>query len=315
MIEEAELDLLARSLEHATANHSGTALDAALEDLGWYEALSADPRHAVSLLFALQGSHNVTSSALDQVLAEVMGRVGTAVVLPAVGQRTPPGTLGRERLDVRGTGTSGLRYFPTALIVARAGQSDLAFEVEVASLPLHPIAGVDPSLQLTEVKGEVARSTEVGPVDWRGAVALGQLALGHELLGAARHMLLLAREHAVERIQFGQPIAKFQAIRHRLADTLVAVEAAQAMLDGAWRSSTSQEAAMAKATAGRSARLAARHCQQVLAGIGFTTEHPFHRYFRRVLVLEQLLGATRELTRELGSDILERRQLPPLLPL
>jgi alkylation response protein AidB-like acyl-CoA dehydrogenase len=53
----------------------------------------------------------------------------------------------------------------------------------------------------------------------------------------------------------------------------------------------------------------------VLAGIGFTTEHALHRYVRRILVLEQLLGATRSITRELGEDILEHRRLPALLPL
>ena len=55
---------------------------------------------------------------------------------------------------------------------------------------------------------------------------------------------------------------------------------------------------MAKALAGRGARTAARHCQQVLAGIGFTTEHEFHRYVRRVIVLDQLFGTSRSLTRE-----------------
>ena len=67
--------------------------------------------------------------------------------------------------------------------------------------------------------------------------------------------------------------------------------------------------------AGREARTAARHCQQVLAGIGFTTEHPFHRYVRRVLVLDELFGTSRALTRALGEDLLATRQLPPLLPL
>ena len=59
----------------------------------------------------------------------------------------------------------------------------------------------------------------------------------------------------------------------------------------------------------------ARHCQQVLAGIGFTTEHPLHRYVRRVLVLDQLLGDARSLTRRLGEDLLARRSLPSILPL
>jgi alkylation response protein AidB-like acyl-CoA dehydrogenase len=72
---------------------------------------------------------------------------------------------------------------------------------------------------------------------------------------------------------------------------------------------------MAKATAGRSARAAARHCQQVLAGIGFTKEHELHRYVRRVLVLDQLFGSHTTVTRRLGEDLLATRTLPPLLPL
>ena len=60
-------------------------------------------------------------------------------------------------------------------------------------------------------------------------------------------MLELAREHAVERVQFGQPIGRFQAVRHRLADTLVVIETAAAMLDAAWLDQSPQTAAMAKA--------------------------------------------------------------------
>ena len=55
-------------------------------------------------------------------------------------------------------------------------------------------------------------------------------------------------------IQFGRPISDFQAVRHRLADTLVAIEAAHAMLEAAWRDQSADTAAMAKALAGRGAR-------------------------------------------------------------
>ena len=72
---------------------------------------------------------------------------------------------------------------------------------------------------------------------------------------------------------------------------------------------------MAKAFAGRSARTVARHCQQVLAGIGFTTEHPLHRSVRRTLVLDQLLGAGSDLTRRLGADVLQQATLPTAFPL
>jgi alkylation response protein AidB-like acyl-CoA dehydrogenase len=128
-------------------------------------------------------------------------------------------------------------------------------------------------------------------------------------------MLELARGHALERVQFGQPIAGFQAVRHRLADTLVAIEAADAAIGSAWDEGSPPAAATAKALAGRSARTAMRHCQQVLAGIGFTTEHDFHLYVRRVLVFDELFGTARALTRNQGRELLSRRQLPALPPL
>lgn len=315
MIDGDDLKLFAGSLRHATESHSGPGLDAALEELGWQEALVAGTRAAVSLLFEFQGAANTVSSALDQVLTTALGHQAATVVLPALGQWTAPGTLDGGRLAVRGLGTAGLRDRETALIVARTGESHVAVEVETASLTRRTVGGIDPSLGLSEVTAQAGGARELGPADWRPAIALGQLALGHEMVGASRRMLELAREHARERIQFGRPIATFQAVRHRLAETLVAIEAAAAMLDAAWLDHVPQTAGMAKAAAGRGARTAARHCQQVLAGIGFTTEHPFHRYVRRIMVLEQLLGATRSLDRELGGEILTRGQLPALLPL
>ena len=315
MIGGEDRALLERSLRHATETSTGAALDAALDELGWRDALSVDARAAVALLFGLQGAANARSSTLDLVLAHALGREAEAVVLPVVGRWEAPGELEAGRTEVRGAATARLAERDTALIVARAGDSHVAVEAETAALLRRPIIGIDPTLGLAEVSGEVAGARDLGPVDWRTAVALGQLALSHELVGAAGRMLDLAREHALERIQFGRPIATFQAVRHRLAETLVAIEAADALLDAAWLDRSPQAAAMAKAAAGRAARAAARHCQQVLAGIGFTTEHPLHRYVKRVIVLEQLLGSTRGLTRELGADILERRRLPALLPL
>ncbi len=164
-----------------------------------------------------------------------------------------------------------------------------------------------------EISGHIAG--DGSPVTWNEAVRIAHLALGHELVGASRRMLELAREHALAREQFGRPISQFQAVRHRLAETHVAIEAADAMLDAAWIDQSPDSAAMAKALAGRGARTAAKHCQQVLAGIGFTTEHDLHHYIRRVLVLDELFGSARTLTSALGRDVLTRGQLPALLPL
>jgi alkylation response protein AidB-like acyl-CoA dehydrogenase len=133
-------------------------------------------------------------------------------------------------------------------------------------------------------------------------------------VGAARAMLELARRHALDRVQFGRPISAFQAVRHRLADAFVSTEAAAALLDEAWQD-PAVYGAMGKAFAGRQARLVATQAQQVLAGIGFTAEHPFHHYVRRVLVLDQLLGAGSELTRGLGAAVLQTGDLPREFPL
>ncbi len=203
-------------------------------------------------------------------------------------------------------------------MIASTGHGDRAFVVPITSLAFDPVGGIDPRCGLSQVAGaDIESATDVGStaVNWHSAVALARLAIAHELVGASQTMLELAREHALGRVQFGRPISSFQAIRHRLAETRVAVDMAEAMLDAAWLDTTENTAAMAKAVAGRQARVAARHCQQVLAGIGFATEHPLHLYVRRTLLLDGLFGTAVSLTRALGEQIMSVGQLPPLLPL
>ncbi|MEU6541213.1 acyl-CoA dehydrogenase family protein [Streptomyces sp. NPDC047000] len=138
-------------------------------------------------------------------------------------------------------------------------------------------------------------------------------ALGWWLLGTGRAMLSLARLHVLDRHQFGRPLASFQALRHRLAETYVALEGAEAALTAAGDDDTS--ALLAKAAAGRAALTAARHCQQALGGIGFTAEHDLHRHLTRALALDGLLGSTRDLTREAGALLLREGRTVRLVDL
>ncbi len=137
-------------------------------------------------------------------------------------------------------------------------------------------------------------------------LAAGRRALGWWLAGISRAMLSLARRHALDRVQFGRPVAGFQAIRHRLAETLVAIEGAEATLQLTVTEPDQLAALLAKAAAGQAASTAARHCQQVLGGIGFTAEHALQQHVKRALLLDGLLGSTRELTREAGTVLRER---------
>ncbi len=229
-------------------------------------------------LFATSVEAAMTSGSVDVVLEEL----GWA---DALGE--DPQTAIAVLFELQG------RACATSVALERV-LGDVAFEARVVA------GGIDPGARVVELVGDAPAA----------AVRLARLALSHELIGASRAMLELARTHALERIQFGVPIASFQAVRHRLAETLVAIETAQAAVDAAWLDDASHHAAIAKAVAGRSARTTAKHCQQVLAGIGFTMEHPFHRYFRRVLVLDEQFGSARVLTQELGEQILATGVLP-----
>jgi hypothetical protein len=337
-------ELFERSLRHATEHHTGAALDAALEELGWSEALEAEPRAAVAGLFEAQGATTATSGALDQLLAAALvgplpasvPGAAASVVLPPIDRWDAPGVVDGARLRVEGLALAGIAHADHALVAISAAPG--LIRLPVADLDLRPITGLDPDLGLVAVTARVdlddltsdpSTAAEPATGDWDTAVARGQLALAHELVGVSRTMLELARTHALDRVQFDRPISSFQAVRHRLAEALVAIETADAMVDGAWTAGAWNDgartagadrdaaltAAMAKAVAGRAARVTARHAQQVLAGIGFTTEHPFHRSLRRVLVLDGLLGTTATLTRALGTDVADRRALPALPPL
>ena len=193
----------------------------------------------------------------------------------------------------------------------------VAVTVPTVGLDLRSIEGMDPTSSLVEVRGQGIDTAElavVAALNWAAAVARVRVALAHELVGVARQMLELARTHALERIQFGVPISSFQAVRHRLAETLVAVETAEALIDAAWLE-TDRHRDHGQGDGGARLAPCPGHCQQVLAGIGFTTEHDFQRYFRRVRVLDGLFGSSTSLTRSLGDELIASRQLPPLLPL
>jgi hypothetical protein len=146
-------------------------------------------------------------------------------------------------------------------------------------------------------------------------VAEARRAVAWWLIGSSRAMLNLARQHALDRVQFGKPIAGFQAVRHKLAETLVAIEGAEATLSLPDDDSPDLTALLAKAAAGKAALTAAKHCQQVLGGIGFTEEHALAHHVKRVLVLDGLLGTSRELTRRAGAGLRARGSVPRLAQL
>jgi alkylation response protein AidB-like acyl-CoA dehydrogenase len=122
---------------------------------------------------------------------------------------------------------------------------------------------------------------------WRRGV-LGTSAL---LTGLADRMLTLTVGYVKQREQFGRPVGSFQAIKHALANALVAVEFARpVLLAAAWsQAQDSDDAAartsMAKVLVSDAARLVARTAIQCHGAIGYTTEYDLHLYAKRAWAL------------------------------
>jgi hypothetical protein len=325
-IDAAERDLMAVTLRGLAEELDGTELVHALDAFGFVELLTAAPRDAVSALFDALGRAGSMATSLQDVLlqplADYLPEATTEcnVVLPAVGADLVGATDG-PALAVRGL-VIGSRPGPTFLApVAIRGELAWVRLEESSGIATRRVDGLDPALGVIEVTGadvaaDVVVTGERAVAAWDAVATAGRLALGYQILGAVGRMIDLAVDHARNRVQFGQPIGSFQAVRNRLADAHVAREGAAAALSSAWDSDDALLAGLlAKSLAGRAARVAATQCQQVLAGIGFTAEHPFHRFLARALVLDSVLGSATELPAVIGAHLITAGTIPRLVDL
>ncbi|MBV9487035.1 MAG: hypothetical protein JO246_13365 [Frankiaceae bacterium] len=302
-----ELELFTNSLRGAADRHAGAALDAAYDDLGWRDALQ-DDQQAIAALFAIQGGRGVASSAIDDVLLSGLGLEPVperAVVMPP---------LGRHDAAYAGRTVDGFATHRASTATELVIVGEPIRVVPAPALDRRQVSGIDPASGWVAVSGHLDGDETISGV-WPDALALGHRAVATELAALGRTMLGLARDHAADRVQFGRAIGSFQAVRHKLADALLATEAADAAVSVGWAEPSGFTALMAKAIAGRSGRTVARHAQQVLAGMGFTAEHGFHLLMKRSMVLDQVLGSGAALSSELAQRSITERVAPPMLAL
>ncbi|WEO96823.1 acyl-CoA dehydrogenase family protein [Streptomyces sp. FXJ1.172] len=151
-------------------------------------------------------------------------------------------------------------------------------------------------VQLRDVRAELLGEEEADDRAVRSALAaLGDRAatvLACEAVGAAGRVLERTVEYVRQREQFGRPVGSFQAVKHRLADVYVAVQAARsAAYYAAWGTAHGEHVgALALAQALEALRTAAAEGIQLHGGIGFTWEHDAHLYFKRAAGDELLFG-------------------------
>jgi alkylation response protein AidB-like acyl-CoA dehydrogenase len=106
-------------------------------------------------------------------------------------------------------------------------------------------------------------------------------------VGAASRLLELGVDYAKEREQFGSPIGSFQAVKHHLANALLAVEQAETAV--IWASLTDDEAYRPALFAIEKSIAAAELIIQVFGGIGFTWELGLHYYLRHMLFTREIV--------------------------
>ena len=194
------------------------------------------------------------------------------------------------------------------LFVLPAGDGTWAV-VDAADVVVEPWASLDRTRRVGRVTADVAVGPErrfTAPPGADGVEGVVALLLGAESVGLAAWCVDTAAEHARVREQFGRPIGQFQAVKHRCADMLCALEQARAAV---WDAANDGDGdrdgddddgdgaalatAVAAALAPESAYRAAKDCIQVLGGIGFTWEHDAHLYLKRATANRALLGGPR----------------------
>jgi acyl-CoA dehydrogenase len=158
------------------------------------------------------------------------------------------------------------------------------------------------------VLGEVDKGFEVANT-WLGNTRL-QVAAG--CLGRAERALDLAKQWAVDRVQFGQQIGKFQGIGFKLADMAVELRAAELLtLEAAWKydqgTASDSDIAMAKLKATEMLAMVADEALQIHGGMGLMADLPLERIWRDARI-ERIWDGTSEIQRH----IISRSMLRPL---
>jgi alkylation response protein AidB-like acyl-CoA dehydrogenase len=188
----------------------------------------------------------------------------------------------------------------TLAVVAASGG---LYAVPLDGVDRTPTSTLDLSRPAATLTFDAAPATRLATTPGSALDAL-QLALAVESLGVAAASLTATTEYLKTRHQFGAALASFQALRHRVADLAVALEAATSTTWYAVRADPAEQpvvAPMAKLVAADAAYLVTAESIQLHGGIGFTWEHDAHRYFKRATVTRLTHGDPVTLRRLLAT--------------
>ncbi|GAA3226721.1 acyl-CoA dehydrogenase [Actinocorallia longicatena] len=193
------------------------------------------------------------------------------------------------------------------LVTAEApeGPTQFLLPSSAPGIAVEMLDGLDLTRSLCRIRFESVQaglSAVVGTPGGAGPAIDAQLQTacvlgGAETVGAMQHLFDMSVRYSKDRIAFGRPIGSFQALKHQLADTSLAVETSHACLAGAARAveaadeGAAEAASLAKSLIGDAAVEVAHKSWQLFGGISYTWEHDFHLYLRRLTADASLYGS------------------------
>lgn len=200
------------------------------------------------------------------------------------------------------------------LVIAGAGPNRalLAIDTAAPGVTIDRLATIDPTRPQFRVHFTDTPARNLGSASDDAVAALIDdvlIAAAADAVGAAQRVLDLTLDHAKVRTQFGRPVGSFQAVQHLCVDMYETVELARSgVMHGLWAADAASPAERhlaairAKAFSGQLATVGDA-AVQVFGGIGFTWEHPAHRYLKRLLNWSTFLGNPDRYLQEIGTRL------------
>ena len=311
--------------EHGGAGATFTELSIVFEELG--RRLAPVPLLSTAVLgtTAIQvGATPEQQAAWLPAVADGSSRLALAHLDPAGRLDADPGVRAVAAGDgFTLDGTAGYVLdgaSATHLLVAATTDDGIAiFHVDAEAAGIER-RGID-VLDLTRPMATIVLSGVEVPADAKfggnasaalhAALTAGVVMLACEQVGGVQEILSRTTTYARERVQFGRAIGSFQAVKHKLAEMLVASESARSAAYHAARMLAAHEieelriaAPLAKAYCSDVYEKASADSIQLHGGIGFTWEHDAHLYFKRAKSSKLLFGSPKH-HRALLADVLE----------
>jgi acyl-CoA dehydrogenase len=295
----------------------GLTLTSVPEDLGGGGGSIAD---AMTVLRAA-GRHAVPLPLAETILAGWL--LSEAGLTAAPGPCTVAPVRSCDRLRLKRDG-AGWRLSGRACDVPWADAADRIVVVATDEECCTYVASVDPSsariepghnlaveprdvVEFAEVRLDAGACTPLprssDTIQLRGALARAAM-----MLGALESVRDLTIAHAKSRVQFGRPIARFQAVQHLIAQIARDVAVTRAAVDLAVAGVADDpavawvEAAAAKVVAGRAAWDVSMRAHQVHGAIGITKEYPLSTLTRRLWSWRDEFGSAAEWSRRIGAE-------------